>query len=418
MEADREKSEIWKVIYHASDALAADRATKYLPALVALIAFFVVMGVAVARTAAAIGTPEFNESIFIGVEMHGIAFTSLYFWIIPAVLLGSFIGVSQTEVRTPSILDRFQQDLDRHFKDEVAKGSIKLDVAEPSLKDLKSCGEGQESRFYRGGIYSWMPFDWLYRQTRSSKAPDEGFSPSPPGKGHKFINFMLLPFLIVFTPTLFSASASGRIPPDNFNCRVGSEIAFFIAWLSSAALDVPLRRYFNLEDIATATKLFRWAFCKDLFFALGTTGWLMATVIGALNRCDCWIGPHDELILPKRSDINNILIQRLHSLYPALIFSAMTLELIVPPIWIWLYYRDALKVFVQRDDGKSNFESYTRLWAQIKGLRNKVPQSNTTNSTQTSGTLAANGGWSLVRVDISRRFDLKSFLKIKINDQH
>ena len=97
------------------------------------------MSIAFFRTAGAVDTSDLNNQVFINIEAHSIAFTALYFWVIPLVILGSVIGVSQTKAAIPRILKRFQAELpsDAHLPYE---GFHELDV-----------------RTFQGGIYSWQP---------------------------------------------------------------------------------------------------------------------------------------------------------------------------------------------------------------------------------------------------------------------
>lgn len=99
---------------------------------------------------------------------------------------------------------------------------------------------------------------------------------------------------------------------------------------------------------------------------MGTIGWVIATIIGTLNRCACWIDHDGGLVLPQREDIDKTLRRCLDLDYPAWIFSGAAVELIIIPGWVRFRSGDALKVFVQRDDGKSNIEWFWDLWDWIQ----------------------------------------------------
>jgi hypothetical protein len=86
-------------------ALASDRSTKFLPVLVAQGVFISSVAISFAKTLAAKPGP----SNYINIEAHSIAFSAIYFWIIPAVLLSSVIGVSQSELAIPRILEHFKE---------------------------------------------------------------------------------------------------------------------------------------------------------------------------------------------------------------------------------------------------------------------------------------------------------------------
>lgn len=193
-------------------------------------------------------------------------------------------SVSQTEDRLPRILARFQEDLERHFKD-----TPEIQALQDSIQKLGQDPKRQEDRFYTGGIYSWQG---AMRSTNSAAESSPGESKPPTVLARlsplvRLFNVWILPILIGMVPTLFGAFTSGLVPPQGFNCRVWGEAAFFFACILSAILDFPLNSCFTLDNESSGKKLFWWTFAKDSFFFLGTTIWLVASVIGTLNRCDC-----------------------------------------------------------------------------------------------------------------------------------
>lgn len=152
------------VIRHAAELLAADRATKFLPVISAQAIFIGAIAVAFAKTAAAAGSKSPAPTVFINVEAHSIAFSALYFWIIPAIIMASVIGVSQTEHAIPRILGRLQEDLERVFP---SKFKLPNDYIHDRL-----------GRVVKGGIYSWQPADGLKPSHPSVTAMyqgDDGF---------------------------------------------------------------------------------------------------------------------------------------------------------------------------------------------------------------------------------------------------
>ena len=136
-------------------ALAADRSTKFLPIIVAQTFFIAAVAIAMFRTKSAAGHGALSGTVFINIEAHSIAFSALYFWIIPAVFLSAVIGVSQTEAAIPRILRRFQVDLDRLNSSVI--------VQMPN-----NCLEQEKRRVFSGGVYSWQPSK---RQVASSLLP-------------------------------------------------------------------------------------------------------------------------------------------------------------------------------------------------------------------------------------------------------
>lgn len=73
-----------------------------------------------------------------------------------------------------------------------------------------------------------------------------------------------------------------------------------------------------------------------------------------------------SLVLPQREDVDRVLRRRLRYDYPAWIFAGVAVELVVIPGWVRWWNGGALKVFVQRDDGRSNFEWWWRAWVGRK----------------------------------------------------
>ena len=178
--------------------------------------------IAVGRTASSASIS--SDTVYINVEAHSIAYSALYFWIIPAVILSSVIGVSQTEVSIPRILRLIQRrpllphperlaeviacvnDGRRMAKEGLAELSNCLDdhrIREEKLakinesldndrtttmdnlieqckfltrrsKALERVTELNDSlddrrRTSHGGIYSWQPFRWQWETTDNAQ---------------------------------------------------------------------------------------------------------------------------------------------------------------------------------------------------------------------------------------------------------
>lgn len=407
------------LILEIADALAADRATKHLPIWIALGCFIGAITVAMTRTMAVVDDEVFNKTIFISLEMHGVAFSSGFFWLIPAVFLGSIIGVSQTEERIRRILRRFHNDLERI-------GSLGRGRPSPAWLE----GE-DKARVFCGGVYSWRPIDWHGEAVKlpslQQSRPASGLGPPPrietlpfersgrseshhrllaaqvqpvqpnndnasddiPPKPPKqrtmhrikklWASQMFWSIIIVAVPTITGTLLSSRVPPEGWNCRVIGEFGRFAVWLLSAQLDYALDYRIGLsEDIdygihcsvfgtipwwrhQKRNKLFWVMYAKDVICTLATLLFLVLAVSGSFNACNCWMSPDTGLILPQRPDINGLLQYRLHHEYPLYIYLGMGIELIIVPLIIWRKYPDAMRVFVQRDDGESNWRGYWKI---------------------------------------------------------
>ena len=215
-EDDSEKKDLKEAIHRTADALAGDRATAFLPIIVAQTFFVGAIVIAVGRTASSASIS--SDTVYINVEAHSIAYSALYFWIIPAVILSSVIGVSQTEASIPRILRLIQHRPPLPHSERLAEviAWVKNDrrMAKEGLAELSNClndhkireeklakinerldndrtttmdnlieqsltrrsnalervTELNESlddrrRTSHGGIYSWQPFRWQWETT-------------------------------------------------------------------------------------------------------------------------------------------------------------------------------------------------------------------------------------------------------------
>jgi hypothetical protein len=99
------------------------------------------LAVAVSKTSAFSPT----SSMYVKVEAHSIAFSPLYFWIIPAVFASAVIGVSQTEKSVHDILgvlqtkQEYQENHNRLKHVQLPKG--------PGMENFERCP-------LRGGVYT------------------------------------------------------------------------------------------------------------------------------------------------------------------------------------------------------------------------------------------------------------------------
>ena len=268
------------------------------------------------RTASAAGENASSDTVYINVEVHSIAFSALYFWIIPVVFLGSVIGVSQTEAAIPRILRRFQGDIDRL---ELPK----------QLRLPNGCLDDAEQRMFHGGIYSWQP-----QKNRPS---------------HNRLSYA-----IVMMGTATGMAISALVPPEGWDCRHIGEGPILIAWLLSAQIDGWLSRLWPLKE-ENLQKLFWSTSVKDVAVTIATMGGVVYTQLGLFNRCSCYtLGGKTGLALPEMPDVAQTLFYRLNTVYPGIAFACIGIELIVVPLFICISYRDALRTFIQRDDRKSN----------------------------------------------------------------
>ena len=338
------------ILQKTGNALAADRTTKFLPVVVAQGFFIGAVAIAFGRIEVAAEGP--NPTTFINIETHSIAFTALYFWVIPAVFLASVIGVSQTENAIPRILQRLQIDITSAFPFLVSS----LPNDHLTADDV----EGRPDAALRersGGIYSWQP---RVRQPRTEQLGMKVIR-HPSGNMENlfevFVKTMrlkagspVLPLIIVTAGTLTGLLTSYLVPPIGFSCRNIAEIFIYSAWLLSAALD-----YIRWGDHHRSQ--FWFTFVKDTIVTTATMGGIVATQVGIFNRCSCYtLWGKVGLTLPEMSTVIGTLDHRIATVYPAITFLCIGLQLVVFPAIVMIHYPHAVRVFLQRDDNASNMQ--------------------------------------------------------------
>ena len=346
-----EKDKLRSVVQQTADALAADRATKFLPIMVAQGLFIGAVAIAFGRTvSAAVGSS--STSVFINVEAHSIAFSALYFWIIPTVIISSIIGVSQTESAIPRILRRFKTDLDRAFPTN--------NVALPH-----ECLDEREKRVFHGGLYSWRP---------GRRLSSSGSAHGPPNTGKLVDRIKIatrsnfLSYALLVSGTLTGVIVSCLVPPDGWDCRNIGEVLITLAWILSAVFDTVFARLVPYAP-EHRTLIFWTVGVKDLVATLSTMLGIVATQVGVFNRCSCYtLWGRTGVALPEMPDVQKALIHRMRTVYPAVTFTCIGIELIIVPLYVCIRYRHAVRVFLQRDDGNSNAKWLWKLYRRTHSL--------------------------------------------------
>jgi hypothetical protein len=355
-----------KICYNASDALAADRATAFLPIITAQGIFVGALAVAVFKTATITST----SSLFVNVEAHSIAFSALYFWIIPAVFLSSVIGVSQTEGTIPRIL----KDLRAAFTTDSILEGIEL----PELDDRKA-------RTVSGGIYAWQPGS-------NPQGRREPLYKRVWGVVSDKLNW--LPLFTVASSTITAMLVSGYVPADGWQPRHCAYATYLIVWILSFLLtnwlkqsqppvlwtcnflsstwstmlrrlskrhrhsgyERPAAQSPDKRHTAERYTMFLAAFVKDTIVALGTLGVLLYIQAGPFNNCSAYtLWGRRGLALPGMPEIAAILNQRIRQVYPAIAFTNISIQIFLIPMVVLLWNRKALRVLWQTDDGTSQF---------------------------------------------------------------
>ena len=358
------------LLHETANALAADRATNFLPIIVAQCFFIAAVGIAIGRTASAAGTPTSSDTVFINVEAHSIAFSAQYFWIVPAVFLGSVIGVSQTEAAVPHILRQLQRNLD--------SSGLPRTINLPN-----EWLDSMSRRISGSGIYSWQPSKWQWRlisRSRSSSVRKPTISSLENQGGAPAINVesfhkgqhqyatgsaglrqtleevvrVLFPYLIVVMGTIAGMVVSALVPPDGWDCRHIGEVLILAIWLLSSLFDVFLNFCIPLNG-NNQSSLFWTTGMKDTIAAAATLGGIFVYQLGVFNRCTCYTQwGNTGLALPYMPDVAKALQYRLSTAYPAITFTCIGIECLVVPALIVFRYNNSIRVYVQRDDQRSN----------------------------------------------------------------
>jgi hypothetical protein len=353
---DEDKIKLLGICQKIGNALASDRTTRFLPVIVAQGFYIGSVGIAFGRTAVA--SAGANPTTYINIEAHSIAFSALHFWIIPAVILASIIGVSQTENAIPRIMQRFQTDINSAFP--VWKSSLpNSHLTADDVEDRPDAALRERS----GGIYTWQPTYTLPRNNSRAGLASDNTTKYLNAKWqracHAYVNFIKLrpgspvfPLLILAAGGITSTLISYLIPPRGFETRHIAEILLYSAWLLSAALDyIPYGAHHRCH--------FWFTFAKDTLLTIATMGGIIATQVGVFNRCSSYtLWGKVPLALPEVVSVAATLVKRIATVYPAIAFLCIGFQLVVFPALILLQYSHAARVFLQRDDNASNLQPW------------------------------------------------------------
>jgi zinc transporter ZupT len=320
-------------------------------------AFFVgALAIAIFKTAAI--TP--GSSIYINVKAHSIAFSALYFWIIPAVFLSAVIGVSQTEKSIPNFLEGMGSKFNHHEFLECIQ-----------LPDFHSSKDEHRVHIVSGGIYAWQP---------------------KPNTPTTLAKRLMDNFLAIFSVTSSVATAcliSWYVPSDGWQPRHCAYATFLLIWTISFLLTnlvkhpaSPPQQQATKEHPATKqrnTKLpekilrFKLTFLKDAIVTICTLAALMYVQVGPFNNCEAYSAFGTKgVALPYIPDTARTLSDRIRGLYPAVAFVSIGFQVMAIVVVLGTERR-ALRVLLQTDDGTSLWPRWLR-WLRWPGwLTLRVP---------------------------------------------
>jgi hypothetical protein len=355
---------------------------------------------------------EHPNGKWVNIEAHSIAFSALFLWLIPAVFLSSVIGVSQTELEIPRKLNTFRKQLkgmDLPIRIQNIPGEIPLeesnldstedeneDIMDPSknvasadtensehenfggtgtdipLQNLaaataenmntgEDCSDGNCSeddmlqpddgsleqacldsaaRIRSGGLYSWQP--GLTKAIKNEHRPAISL-------GVRF-TIQLLSVFLVATCVAISMWISANVPPEGWNCRHGGELSAFVVWVISWLVDF-------LISMTVGNRLqYRYMVAKDSIFGTLIIVIILITQWGVFHRCDCYTdGSTGKIVNPLDASISKILDMNFAHQWLTITMTGISFQL-VASMCLGCWYILGFRVYLQRDDGRSNFD--------------------------------------------------------------
>jgi hypothetical protein len=121
-----------------------------------------------------------------------------------------------------------------------------------------------------------------------------------------------------------------------------------MVWLLSFSVEVAC------ETMLKQRMLFWVVFWKDVAFAMMNIVIIIMVQWGIMNRCSCWSGWGSTWVhLPQLPAVKVELMYFIKHIAPWIVAAALVLHFIFCAAVMWKY-RDAIRVFIQRDDGRSN----------------------------------------------------------------
>jgi hypothetical protein len=307
--------------------------------------FFVgALAVAISKTSTLTST----SSLYVNVEAHSIAFSALYFWIIPAVFLSAIIGVSQTEKNIGRILGVLETKL-----------KLRTGLKHIQLPSPYTTNDEKTVRIVSGGIYAWQP---------ESKTPQK-----PKGLWHSVkvsVKVNCLPFFTVSSGTITAMLVSGFVPAEGWQPRHFAYSSFLSIWIFSFLATnwmKPQEEYKkqpgnNKKHLGDINSQRFWiTFAKDIVVTVGTLAALMYIQIGPFNNCSSYtLWGRKGLALPGMPEVEAILNSRIKDVYPAIAFISIGIQVVLIPFVVFMRNRRALRVLLQSDDGLSLWPAWLK----------------------------------------------------------
>jgi hypothetical protein len=392
-------------------SLAADRQTKSLPIIYSLFLFIHAFVFAFFKTTwSEKASLEHPKGKWINIEAHSIGFSALLLYLIPAVYISSIIGVSQTAEEVPRKLNSFRDqlvkmkaysDLRNELQDADIHGLFSLSSF-PDLPDfpktiplpdwdLDGCPKNDDESRETKDLPDLIPLqDWnldgnpdkddMSSRIQETKAFEtlarfkSGaiYSSNPGVVSQKnlvheqpFISLTTragchtAALLMVFSSVVIACTISSEVLPGGWNCRLDGEIGALGVWLISWIAD------FAILKFAPDRHIYRCMFTKDLLTGLAISIMIIVTQWGIFHRCECYskngiiTNPLDRPIGEKMDKL--FMHEWLYITLRGIVF-----QLASCVAFSW-WYIVAFRVYLQRDDGRSNFDP---IWLVGSWLQN------------------------------------------------
>jgi hypothetical protein len=309
---------------------------------------------------------QYPNGKWVNIEAHSIAFSALLLWLIPAVYFSSIIGVSQMDEEIPRKLEHFQKQLKNlKMQSELRKNSSG-DQSHSSLAKFPSSLsaipveiqfdeiDGQNSSTISGIRKCREQLSWLETRTMYSCQPAllwdiRRLDGRPLLSGRTRVVCHTVSWILVTSSFAIAIGISYGVPPHGNMCRPRWQLAALFAWVGSWVLDFPIMRW--------VPKGFDYwfLFVKDLIAGSFIVALILVVQGGILNKCSCYSSPKDKTMI---NPLDPLVAQRLDELFNhqwlGITVAGIAIQLVISAFMSW-WYITAFRVYLQRNDGKSNF---------------------------------------------------------------
>jgi hypothetical protein len=364
--------EVQSAFHDLANSLAADRQTKTLPILYGLFLFIQAFAFAFFNTNQSDkASLQYPNGKLINIEAHSIAFSALLLWIIPAVYFSSIIGVSQMDEEIPRKLEHFQKqlkNLQAQSRLRSAESSQSLSTLAKFPSDLSAIPEelrlddykNQDSNTAKREIARLKYPSWLETRAIYSCQPALLWE-NRLLDGRPLISLctktacQVISWLLVTSSFAIAIGISYTVPPHGNICRPRWQIAALFAWVGSWVLDFAILRW-RLKGYD-----YWFLYVKDLIAGSFIVALILGVQGGILNRCSCYSDPKDGTI---KNPLDPLVGQPLNNLFNhewlGVTVAGIAIQVVVSAVISW-WFIAAFRVYLQRNDGKSNFYP---LWSE------------------------------------------------------